>query len=110
MSEKYHLSEMPTTSYRKRTEQNVLDSDGTVIFTYGELEGGSRYTEIKAYEHNKPMVHIDMNEFSVDDAIVLLDKFVDQYRIEVLNVAGGRASKDDNIYNGTYKVIEGICK
>ena len=33
---KYNLEEMTTKSYPKRTEKNVLDSDGTVIFTHGK--------------------------------------------------------------------------
>ena len=32
--DKYELQEMSTGSYPKRTGQNVLDSDGTVIFTH----------------------------------------------------------------------------
>jgi hypothetical protein len=32
---------MGTIIYAKRTEQNILDSDGTVIFTFGKLTGGS---------------------------------------------------------------------
>ena len=35
LPEKYQLQEMPTSSYPKRTEQNVIDSDGTVIFFPG---------------------------------------------------------------------------
>ncbi|MDL1979005.1 MAG: putative molybdenum carrier protein [Deltaproteobacteria bacterium] len=33
MSDKYKLNEMPTASYPKRTEQNILESDGTLIFS-----------------------------------------------------------------------------
>jgi hypothetical protein len=33
---KYQLQEMPTSSYPKRTEQNVIDSDGTLIFSRGK--------------------------------------------------------------------------
>jgi hypothetical protein len=36
-SEKYHLPEMPTDSYPARTEQNVIDSYGTVIISRGKL-------------------------------------------------------------------------
>ncbi len=32
LPEKYNLQEMATNSYPKRTEKNVVDSDGTVIF------------------------------------------------------------------------------
>jgi predicted Rossmann-fold nucleotide-binding protein len=39
LPEKYHLKEMPTAEYRKRTEQNVIDSDGTLIISHGELNG-----------------------------------------------------------------------
>ena len=42
--DKYQLKEMPTASYPKRTEQNVIDSDGTLILTHGKLTGGSALT------------------------------------------------------------------
>ena len=35
LPDKYKLKEMPTASYPKRTEQNVLDSDGTLILSHG---------------------------------------------------------------------------
>jgi len=38
---KYQLQEMPTPSYPARTEQNVIDSDGTVIFSHGKPAGGT---------------------------------------------------------------------
>ena len=41
---KYQLKEMPTDSYSDRTEQNVADSDGTLIISHGELTGGSAFT------------------------------------------------------------------
>ena len=41
LPEKYQLQEMPTQNYPKRTEQNVIDSDGTLIITHGKLTGGS---------------------------------------------------------------------
>ena len=41
LPEKYNLQEMTTKSYPKRTEKNVVDSDGTVIFTNGRLTSAS---------------------------------------------------------------------
>ncbi len=41
LPDKYKLKEMPTKSYPNRTEQNVIDSDGTLIITHGKLTGGS---------------------------------------------------------------------
>jgi len=45
LPDKYKLKEMPTASYPKRTVQNVLDSDGTLILSHGKLTGGSALTE-----------------------------------------------------------------
>jgi hypothetical protein len=62
LPDKYQLQEMSTTSYPKRTEQNVIDSDGTVIFTHGSLKGGSKLTQKLASKHDKPCLHINLNE------------------------------------------------
>jgi hypothetical protein len=44
LPEIYGLKEMPTASYPARTEQNVIDSDGTLIIARGKLTGGTDYT------------------------------------------------------------------
>ena len=55
LPDKYHLDEMPTASYPKRTEKNILDSDGTVIFSRGKITGGSALTKKLAKQHDRPM-------------------------------------------------------
>jgi hypothetical protein len=44
LSDHYQLQEMKTRSYVKRTEQNVIDSDGTLILSHGKLTGGLAFT------------------------------------------------------------------
>jgi hypothetical protein len=60
LPDKYNLKEMATKSYPKRTEKNLMDSDGTAIFTHGKLTGGSLLTQKKAIEHGKPVIHLDL--------------------------------------------------
>jgi hypothetical protein len=88
LSEKYNLQEMPTKSYPKRTEKNVVDSAGTVIFTHGKLTIGSLLTEKKAIQHGKPVLHLDMSEVTVEEASDLLMGFIRENGVEILNVAG----------------------
>ena len=45
LPEKYQLQEMPTSSYPKRTEQNVICSDATLIFSRGKPTGGTKRNE-----------------------------------------------------------------
>jgi hypothetical protein len=56
---RYQLQEMPTASYPKRTVQNIIDSDGTVIISRGKLSGGSAYTRKMAVKHGRPWLHIE---------------------------------------------------
>ena len=51
----YQLTETPSASYLQRTEWNVRDSDGTVIFTVAaELAGGLKRTADFARKHGMP--------------------------------------------------------
>jgi len=106
LPDKYQLQEMPTVSYSKRTEQNVLDSDGTLIVTHGKLNGGSALTRRLAEKHKRPHIHLDMNGLSTDDAADALRVWIENNGIMILNVAGPRASKDPDIYSMTVKVLE----
>lgn len=94
--ERYRLRETSTGDYAERTEKNVQDSDGTVIFTIGsEPTGGSRKTAEFAQEHGKPWIHLS-RERSGDPAD-RLEAFLERERIAVLNVAGSRASEEPQV-------------
>ena len=99
LPEMYHLDEMPTDSYPERTEKNVLDSDGTLIISRGVPQGGTDYTRKMALRHGKQMLHIDLSLHTNSlDAASLVSSWLQMNKIETLNVAGPRASKDPNIY------------
>jgi len=106
LPEKYQLQEMPTPDYSKRTKQNVLDSDGTLIVSHGFLTGGSALTEFLAEEHNKPYLHIDLNLLSMQEAAQIINQWIQSYKLKVLNVAGPRASKDPKIYQAIMNLLE----
>jgi hypothetical protein len=59
---------MRTKSYPRRTEKNVVDSDGTLIVSRGRLTGGSQYTMDMALLHEKPWLHNDLTETSILEA------------------------------------------
>jgi len=104
---KYKLKEMPTKSYPKRTEQNVIDSDGTLIITHGKLTGGSKLTQKVAKKHDRPCIHINLDETLVFMAASEINSWIIEHGIKVLNVAGSRASKDPEIYKDAFYIVEG---
>ncbi len=76
LPEKYQLSEMPTASYPKRTEQNVIDSDGTLIVSHGKLSGGSALTQKLAKKNGRPCLHIDLDKVDRPVAATLLGQWL----------------------------------
>ena len=108
LDDKYQLKEMETTQYNKRTEQNVIDSEGTLIISHGKLTGGSDYTRDMALRHNRPWLHIDLNKTMAFQAARQIRSWLAEYEINVLNVAGPRASKDPAIYNATTDILETV--
>lgn len=103
---KYHLQEMPTSEYSKRTLQNVFDSDGTVIVSHGFLTGGSALTREFAIQHKKHWIHIDMKELSLKEAAERLASWLTEKEINVLNVAGPKAGKDSKIYEAVLRLLK----
>ena len=106
LSDQYQLQEMPTASYPKRTEQNVIDSDGTLIISHGKLSGGSDYTRKMTLKHHKQLLYVDLNNYEPFDAASLIASWIGMQKIQVLNVAGPRASKDPEIYADVFKILE----
>jgi Circularly permutated YpsA SLOG family len=106
LADKYQLRELDTSSYPKRTEQNVIDSDGTLIMSYGALDSGSEYTKEMAEKHGKPWVHVDTKTMSDGSAMVLIQSWIDRNEIKVLNVAGPRASRDPRIYSIARRILK----
>ena len=102
----YQLQEMPTEEYSKRTEKNVLDSDGTVIVSHGHLTGGSALTQFFAEKHEKPCVHIDLSNLTMREASIIINNWIKWHKITTLNIAGPRGSKDPKIYKATLDLLE----
>ena len=108
LPDKYRLKEMPTSSYTKRTEQNVIDSEGTLIISLGPLTGGSELTHKTAMLHDRPCLHIDLGVLDPHKAVKTVRSWIARHGIKVLNIAGPRASETPNIYDMTAKLLKAI--
>ena len=109
VSKKYtKLQEIIGGNYPERTKQNVMDSDGTVIFGYGKLTTGSALTRKLAKQHNKPCLHIDLDIIK-EPVPVIKDWIVDR-DIKVLNIAGRKASKAPGIYDKVKDIIRQVLR
>lgn len=72
-------------------EKNVLDADGTIVFSFGKLTPGAVESINFAKAHNKPWLHIDLE--TEQNPAKVLRNWLPRFEIKVLNVAGRSASK-----------------
>lgn len=105
-----NLQETESAHYETRTRQNVRDSDATLILTHGELHGGSRFTRDEAESQGKPYQHVDLNHYTIDEAVEIIRDWLSGLEGETLNVAGPRASSDPKIYKATKEIVKAILK
>jgi hypothetical protein len=104
----YKMKEMPTADYSGRTEQNVIDSQGTLIICRGKPKGGTELTQALAVRHHRPCLHVDPSSINVFQAAKNISTWISQQGIEVLNVAGPRNSEDPEIYTLTVKILKAV--
>jgi len=106
--QRYNLRELKDGDYADRTARNVVDADGTLIVSHGELTGGSLLTWVVAEKNKKPVLHIDMKKLLAFDAAIDIHEWIEVHDIKVLNVAGSRESKDPDIYRATRDLLETV--
>lgn len=121
--DKYHLDEMKSANYLRRTEQNVMDTDATLVFTLGRASGGSLRTLEYAHGHEKPWLHIDVDEMGRERAVKAVVEWLtgkdrgahDNCGVLppedcVLNVAGSRESKADGIQDLVASIMVDVLR
>lgn len=99
---KYPLQEMQSEEYEDRTKQNILDSDGTLVLTFGEMNYGTKLTFDLPSELGKPVFTIDMSK---DVHTKKFHDWIKDNNIRTLNVGGPRESSQPGIVHMTASVI-----
>ena len=110
IDKRYPLTETNTRQYVERTRRNVVESDATLIVYFNVVEGGTKKTEHFCQQYHKPCLLLDMAEQTESEAVARLVGFIHEHKIEVLNVAGPRASKQRQAYPATRALIKAMLQ
>lgn len=108
LPEKYRMQELGSDDYRERTRQNIVDSHGTLIISYGELTGGSKLTRSYAKVVGRPNCRIDLLQMEAFEAAMISKSFILENQIGILNVAGPRLSHFPGIYQDVRTILETV--
>lgn len=88
------LRECDSASYETRTERNVRDSDATLILAPGTPRGGTALTARIAGRLGRPLLVVDCAATHPGEAAVRVRAWLAATGVQVLNVAGPRASQE----------------
>jgi len=106
---RYRLKETPSPAYAQRTEWNVRDAEGTVIFSLSKnLVGGSKLTEELTRRYGRPCLHL--SKMRTAKAAEKLEHFFVEHKIGVLNIAGPRALTEPEVGVFVKAVLEAWWK
>jgi hypothetical protein len=109
--DRYPMTVLPKGGYRARTRLNVSDSDGTAIIYTETLKGGTRLTRNLAALLKRPYILINVSETpDVGEAAGKILKFIEENKIETLNVAGPRLSGWNEGYAFARRVVAEVLK
>ena len=101
----YPLHELRGGGYAERTARNVVDSDGTLIISFSDPQGGTRATIDFCIQQQKPYVVLDGSCTAVDEAENIARAFVDEHAVQTLNVAGPRASEAPEAHSYAFALV-----
>lgn len=93
--DKYPLNEIKTGGYMARTEQNVIDSNGTLVLNVGRLSGGTKRTVEFAHKHGRPCLIVQIENNPAPETVV---QWLTENDIRILNIAGPRESKCPGVH------------
>ena len=103
--EEYPLRETPSGEYEQRTAWNVRDSDGTLIIAPAPLTGGTALTQTEADEQGRPVLHVRPSD---PVPIPMIRAWAAENDVQVLNVAGPRASEVNGIYDAARAILDDL--
>lgn len=101
---RYQLTETESTEYPVRTEQNVVDSDATLILYRDKLKGGTLLTRRICDRSGKPFLLVRIEK----DPRSVVRQWLNEQRPAVLNVAGPRESTCSGVFDEAFEYLLGV--
>ena len=98
---RYDLSETDSSDYPFRTEQNVIDSDATLIVYQHRLKGGTLLTRKICERLSKPHLLVKLDRDGTDT----VRRWLSESSPQTLNIAGPRESSCPGVYQASFEYL-----
>jgi hypothetical protein len=111
LNARYNVKDIDTPSYFDRLKRNIVDSEGTVVLSHGQLVVGTKAAKDLAEKYGKPFLNINLSKHPLNHAIALIRKWLAKHDIDTIYFTGTKTSGgyNPNVYDEVIQIIEGIC-
>lgn len=106
LSEKYGLEETASLGYQSAMENNIADSDGTLLVTRGSKTVETRFAVETTLRMQHQLLHADLSQQSAFETASLISSWVALQNIRVVFITGPSADEDEAIYGQVKKILE----
>ena len=100
------ITEVKGVGFQKAMEQNIKNSDGTLLISRGEKTAGTRFAVETALKHQRQFLHADLSQHTPFEAASLICSWLSLQKIREVFVTGPLDSQDSKIYAQTMKILE----
>lgn len=107
-SGKNKQKEMEYRGYQKQVKQNVMYSDGVILFTYADSGEDSDFVKHIAEVHHRPWFYVDLAGVTNFQAVCEISSWISLYKIKCLSVAGPFDGKDETIHEQVVNILESV--
>ena len=110
LPENYNVKEIDNPSYFERLKKNIIDSDGTVVLTHGQMVVGSKAVKDLADKHNKPLLNVNLGDHPLDHTVSLIRQWMTNHEIDTIYFTGSKTGRgrSTKIYDQVIQIIEGV--
>lgn len=102
------LEETCSSGYKGRTVKNIAAAQATLVIYFKKLSGGTLFTASMVEKAGKPILKINLAYKKREKAKEEILKWIRDNQIEILNVAGPRASKIRSAHSKTFELLLGV--
>ncbi|MGD8368554.1 MAG: putative molybdenum carrier protein [Desulfobacterales bacterium] len=99
------LTPLPGQDFQACLERNVIDSDGTLLISFGRPEGDTDLARRLALRHRRQLLHVEASASEVFPAADLIRSWIDVYRIAALHVTGIDRMNPEGLYGAAVQIL-----
>ncbi|MBW1780788.1 MAG: hypothetical protein JRL30_08595 [Deltaproteobacteria bacterium] len=106
--DRYQLKALTTSGSTDIIEQNVMNSDGTLVISHGKLTDESTVPEKMATKHDRAYLHIDLAVIRGFSAAQIIKSWVLRNKVKTLYITGPRATKVPEMHDDTVRMLKAV--